>query len=87
MNPRPAARLVTDQQIAQLQEYVRARALEVEGHILRDDVDGANEVCNRIIAEAGRGVHDLVLKLFGFAHGLPYWRTFPGANGGDSPLA
>lgn len=70
---------------AQVREYMRRTVQLVGAHLMAGDVEGANEVMDTVMANAGRGLHDLILddiaRRFGqvnwrIATNTPVWRPY-----------
>lgn len=75
-NTRPAADLITPLQRAKLKRFIEGVVEAVEDRLENEDVAGANEICDELLALGQQGVHDVVLSVIGARRGLPHWRTF-----------
>jgi hypothetical protein len=67
---------LTDEQKAQMWDYLARCVNEVESHLRVDDVVGANDLMDAIEREAGTGVHEIVLNVVANLRGQSDWRTF-----------
>ncbi|WP_033438398.1 hypothetical protein [Saccharothrix sp. NRRL B-16314] len=67
---------LTEDQVTQLWAYLRRCVAEVESYLAADDLDGANDFMDQVVADAGQGCHDLVLDTIARIRGQVGWRTF-----------
>ncbi|NUT91241.1 MAG: hypothetical protein HOY78_04350 [Saccharothrix sp.] len=67
---------LTEDQMVHIWAYLRRCVNEVESYLRNDDVTGANAFMDRVLSEAGRGCHDLVLDTIARLRGQAAWRTF-----------
>ncbi|GAB2964559.1 hypothetical protein GCM10027184_10570 [Saccharothrix stipae] len=59
---------------AQVRAYMQRTVRLVGAHLRAGDVEGANEVMNTVVDNAGRGVHDLILDTIARRFGEVSWR-------------
>jgi hypothetical protein len=59
---------------AQVMAYMRAKVGEVGSFLRAADVEGANDLMDQVVREAGTGCHDLILDAVARCYGEPSWR-------------
>ena len=67
---------LTSEQKAQMWAYLRRKVNEVESHLRADDINGANDLMDGVVNDAGMGAHDLILDAIAGLRGQTGWRTF-----------
>ncbi|WP_158853172.1 hypothetical protein [Saccharothrix deserti] len=67
---------LTEDQVSQMWAYLAHCVNEVESYLRDDDITGANAFMDRVLNDAGKGCHDLVLDTIARLRGQTAWRTF-----------
>lgn len=67
---------VSAEQLAEIERAMAQAVDEVDAMLAAEDVDGANDYCDVLLASAGRWAHDELLRRIGATRGQPHWRTY-----------